>query len=102
MEGSDWLIAELENNTISTSCDDTFSSNYCWKALMDIAYNKLSKEAQDCGKYVSFFPGSFDDVARRQILPNPNCIETLVVSSLIEKYTRNNMVRHTTYIRMVL
>ena len=92
MISSDWLLAELENEPFSTS---TFPSRFCWKALMDIAYNKLSKEAQDCGKYVSFFPGSFDDVARRLILPNPNCIETLVVSSLIEKYTRNNMVRYT-------
>ena len=95
MNGSDWLLAELENKAISTSCDATFPSKYCWKALMDIAYNKLSKEAQDCGKYVSFFPGSFDDVARGLILPNPNCIETLVVSSLIEKKTHINIVRYT-------
>ena len=88
MQGSEWLLAELGNNIISTSCvDDTFPENHCWKALMDIAYNKLSNESRDCGHYISFFPGSFGNYTATQMLKEPNCVNKLVTASLTEIYT---------------
>ena len=88
MQGSEWLLAELGKNIISTSCvDNTFPKNHCWKALMDIAYNKLSNETQDCGHYISFFPGSFGNYTATQMLKEPNRVNKLVESSLTEIYT---------------
>ena len=95
MQGSEWLLAELGKNIISTSCvDNTFPKNHCWKVLMDIAYNKLRNESQDCGNYISFFPGSFGDYTATQMLKEPNCVNKLVESSLTEKYVTNHHVRY--------
>ena len=95
MQGSEWLLAELEKNVISISCvDDTFPKNHCWKALMDTAYNKLSNENRDCGHYIGFFPGSFGDYTATQMLKEPTCVNKLVESSLTEKYVTNHHVRY--------
>ena len=95
MEGSAWLLAELQNNIISISClDETLPMNHCWKAVMDIAYNKLGKEGQLCGHYVALFPGSFDEFATKNILTTPSCPNKLVVTSLVTKYTHHNQVRY--------
>ena len=97
MYGSDWLLAELEHRLPSTSClDETLAHSECWKAIMDVAYSKLSNETQICGHYVSLFPGSFDDEAKWNILTPQisKCPMKLIFSSLLERFTFSNTTRY--------
>ena len=99
MEGGAWLLSELERSGISSSClDHTLAVNTCWKAVMDIAYSRLDAKGKECGHLVSYFPGSFDEVAVENILLKQyNCQSRLVDASLLKIYTHMNseMVRYT-------
>ena len=102
MEGGAWLLSKLERSGISSSClDYTFAVNECWKAVMDIAYSRLDAKGKECGHLVSYFPGSFDELAVENILQKQYyCQSRLVDASLLKIYTHMNseMVRYTMHI----
>ena len=91
-------LSELEISGISNSCPDhTLAANECWKAVMDIAYNTLDAQGKECGHFVSYFPGSFDEfVAESFGLTKYDCQSRLVDASLLKRYTHmnNEMVRY--------
>ena len=97
MESGAWLLFKLERSGISSSClDHALAVNTCWKAVMDIAYSRLDAKGKECGHFVSYFPGSFDEFAAEHILQY-GCQFTLVDASLLKRYTHMNseMVRYT-------
>ena len=58
---------------------------------MDVVYEQLHGDLQQCGYYISLFPGSFEHEAGLKVLPlslNPQgCMETYLEHSLLEEYT---------------
>ena len=67
-------------------------------AIMDVAYNLLSSKLQECGYYLSLFPGSFEDYAGSSILPHSldsrQCLETYVEHSLLDEYNLAQITLH--------
>ena len=50
---------------------------------------------QECGHYISLFPGSFAHQAGSEIIPINHCLETFVEQSLFDKYYIGYQSHHT-------
>lgn len=87
------LLEELEKNpigTISEGLEEVDKFEY----IMSVAYGHLTKETKECAHYLSYFPGSFEQVAGEVILKRVNptstlgekCISALVRQSLLDEF----------------
>ena len=93
------LQDELANQPIKL-LDKASSQRERFGALMDVMYEQLGANLQQCGYYVSLFPGSFEHEAALAILPvsltsqETKCLESFHEHSLVEEY---NLVQLTYY-----
>ena len=65
--------------------------------IMRIALERVSTSEMSiqCGHFLSLFPGSFQYLAARSILPDPeNCLDTYVDRSLIDEYSLGEQSRY--------
>ena len=81
------LVEQLNNNPILT-LDKVSDKNARFKVVMDTAFSYLDGNLQNTGRYLCFFPGSFDFKAALIVVKsyNENHIENLVRHSLLEQY----------------
>ena len=58
-------------------------------AIMDVVYKQLGS-MQECGYYISLFPGSFSHQAGTEVIPMSHCLDTFERQSLFDKYSVGN------------
>lgn len=70
-------------------------------AIMDLVYKQLGYNMQQCGHYISLFPGSFAHQAGSEIIPIDHCLENFLEQSLFDKYYVGDQIQnhshHTCY-----
>jgi archaellum biogenesis ATPase FlaH len=93
------LEDELLNQPISV-LDRASIQKERFSSIMDVVYEQLSEEMQECGYYLSFFPGTFEHQAGSAILPSSltsqKCFEYYAEQSLLDKF----IVAHLTHYKM--
>ena len=90
------LVEQLNNNPILT-LDKVSDKNARFKVVMDTAFSYLDGNLQNTGRYLCFFPGSFDSKAALFVVKpynKLNHIENLVRHSLLEQYFNDGERRY--------
>ena len=90
---SDILQEELLKHPIKV-LDKTSTQKDRFGTIMDLVYKQLGY-MQECGHYISLFPGSFAHQAGSEIIPIDHCLETFVEQSLFDKYYIGYQSHHT-------
>ena len=89
------LVEQLNNNPILT-LDQVSDKNARFKVVMDTAFSYLDGNLQNTGRYLCFFPGSFDSKAALFVVKpyKESHIENLVRHSLLEQYFNDGERRY--------
>ena len=94
------LITKLRENLIKTlTSPDILPETQNITHLLQLSFDRLENETQDCGYYLSLFLGSFDHDAAIRILhgcnvSDPNmCLKDLEASSLLAPYLSGDQPR---------
>lgn len=81
---SEILQKELQQHPIQV-LDKVSTQRERFGAIMDVVYEHLGY-MQECGYYISLFPGSFAHQTGSKTIPIHNCLETFVEHSLLDRY----------------